>query len=93
MSPGITVAVNGAIGRMGSTVLTAASTEDGVTPVGGADIVASGKTLTIVGTSTRIPLAQSLTELFRAVTPDVVIDFTSGEAAKESIITCINIII
>ncbi|SVA01102.1 uncharacterized protein METZ01_LOCUS53956, partial [marine metagenome] len=38
MASEITVAVNGALGRMGSTVLTAAAHESGVTPVGGADI-------------------------------------------------------
>jgi 4-hydroxy-tetrahydrodipicolinate reductase len=90
MSTEITVAVNGAIGRMGSTVLAAIAAEAGLTPVGGSDIAATGKTVTIDGTSLSVPLSNSLAELFKTVTPDVVVDFTNGEAAKESIITCIN---
>jgi len=90
MSPEITVAVNGALGRMGSTVLTAAAAEDGVTPIGGADIAASSDSVTIDGTSVSVPLATSLSELFDIAKPDVVVDFTNGEAAKHSILTCIN---
>ncbi len=90
MSSEITVAVNGALGRMGSTVLTAAAAEDGVIPVGGADIAASSNSVTISGTSLSVPLAPNLTELFSTVKPDVVVDFTNGEAAKDSIITCID---
>ena len=89
MSPEITVAVNGALGRMGSTVLSAAAAEHGVTPVGGADMAASSDSVTILGTSMSVPLAPSITELFAITKPDVVVDFTNGEAAKESILTCI----
>jgi 4-hydroxy-tetrahydrodipicolinate reductase len=88
--PEITVAVNGALGRMGSTVLSAAAAEDGVTPVGGADIAASADSVMVSGTPVSVPLASSLTELFQIVKPDVVVDFTNGEAAKQAIITCIN---
>ena len=88
--PEITVAVNGALGRMGSTVLSAAAAEDGVMPVGGADIAASADSVTVSGTSVSVPLTRSLTELFQIVKPDVVVDFTNGEAAKQAIITCIN---
>ena len=88
--PEITVAVNGALGRMGSSVLSAAAAEDGVTPVGGADIAASADSVMVSGTSVSVPLASSLTELFQIVKPDVVVDFTNGEAAKQAIITCIN---
>ena len=90
MSSEIKVAVNGALGRMGSTVLTAAAAEEGVTPVGGADIAASSDSVTIAGTSVSVPLASGLAELFEIAKPDVVVDFTNGEAAKESILTCIN---
>lgn len=90
MSPEITVAVNGALGRMGSTVLSAVAAEDGVTPVGGADIAANADTVTISGTSVSVPLSSGLTELFETVTPDVVVDFTNGEAAKEAIITSVE---
>ncbi len=90
MSPEITIAVNGALGRMGSTVLAAAAGEDGVVPVGGADIAASSSTVTVSGTSVSVPLAPNLSALFQTVTPDVVVDFTNGEAAKEAISTCVE---
>jgi 4-hydroxy-tetrahydrodipicolinate reductase len=90
MSPDITVAVNGALGRMGSTVLSAAAAEEGVTPVGGADIAATSDSVTIFGTSVSVVLAPSLSDFFQTVKPDVVVDFTNGEAAKQAIITCIN---
>ena len=77
----ITLAVNGALGRMGSTVLSAAAAEAGITPVGGADNAASSDAVTISGTSVSVPLATSLTELFQIVKPNVVVDFTNGEAA------------
>ena len=86
----ITLAVNGALGRMGSTVLSAAAAEAGIKPVGGADNAASSDAVTISGTSVSVPLATSLTELFQIVKPNVVVDFTNGEAAKQAIITCIN---
>ncbi len=90
MSPEITVAVNGALGRMGSTVLTAVTAESGVMPVGGVDIAASSDSVTIAGTSVSVPLASSLSELFSTTKPDVIVDFTNGEAAKTSILTCIE---
>ena len=90
MASEITVAVNGALGRMGSTVLTAAALESGVTPVGGADIAASSSSTVILGSSSSVPLASTLADLFKVVKPDVVVDFTNGEAAKNAIATCIN---
>ena len=90
MSPEIKVAVNGALGRMGSTVLTAAAAENGVTPVGGADLAASSDTVTISGTSISVPLASDLSSLFAITKPDVVVDFTNGEAAKQAITACIE---
>ena len=90
MASEITVAVNGALGKMGSTVLTAAAFEPGVTPIGGADIAASSSSTVVSSTSISIPLASSLSDLFKTVKPDVVVDFTNGEAAKSAIITCID---
>ncbi|MDA1278704.1 MAG: 4-hydroxy-tetrahydrodipicolinate reductase [Chloroflexi bacterium] len=90
MSPEITVAVNGALGRMGSTVLAAAASQDGIRPVGGADVVAATDTVTVSGTSITVPLAPNLQSLFQTIKPDVVVDFTNGEAASDAIVTCIE---
>jgi 4-hydroxy-tetrahydrodipicolinate reductase len=90
MTPEITVAVHGALGRMGSTVLTAVAAENGAVPVGGADIAATSGNVEVAGTSLSVPLALDLLTLFETVTPDVVVDFTNGEAAKQAITTCIG---
>ena len=90
MASEITVAVNGALGKMGSTVLTAAALEPGVIPIGGADIAASSSSIVVSGTTISVPLAPSLSDLFKISKPDVVVDFTNGEAAKSAIITCID---
>jgi 4-hydroxy-tetrahydrodipicolinate reductase len=90
MTSEIKVAVNGVLGRMGSTVLVAAANEPGVIPVGGADIAASSNEIRIPGTDETGVLATSLKSLFQTVVPDVVVDFTNGEAAKTSILTCIE---
>ncbi|MEC9292654.1 MAG: 4-hydroxy-tetrahydrodipicolinate reductase [Chloroflexota bacterium] len=90
MASEITIAVNGALGKMGSTVLTAAAIEPGVRPIGGVDIAASSSSTVVSGTTISVPLTRNLTDLFKIVKPDVVVDFTNGEAAKSAIITCID---
>ena len=90
MSSEITVVVNGALGRMGSTVLSAAVFESGVTPIGGVDIAGNSNLVEIDGTSVTVPLATNLLTFFESKKPDVVVDFTNGESAKKSILTCIK---
>ena len=82
MASEITVAVNGALGKMGSTVLTAVALEPGVIPIGGADIAASSCSTVVSGTSISVPLAPSLSDLFKIVKPDVVVDFTMVKLRK-----------
>ena len=60
MSSEITVVVNGALGRMGSTVLSAAVVESGITPIGGVDIAGNSNLVEIDGTSVTVPLATNL---------------------------------
>lgn len=80
----IKVAVNGVLGRMGSTVLAAVSSAPDMTPAGGADIKASGTTLARPDGKGPIPLARELSSLIAETRPDVVVDFTNGEAAVQA---------
>ena len=82
----IKVAVNGIMGRMGSTVLAAVAGEPGMSPVGGADLIASaGTSIPLPGGSGSVPATSDLGELLDSIEADVVVDFTNGEAAAEAI--------
>ena len=85
----IAVAVNGVLGRMGSTVLNAVEQEREMTPVGGADLFAGAKTTVATSDGVELPLATNLEALFATVKPDVVVDFTNAEGGTTAMRTCI----
>ncbi len=85
----ITVAVNGVLGRMGSTVLDAVEQEPGMIPVGGVDLFAGAKTTVATSDGTELPLSADLETLFATVKPDVVVDFTNAEGGSTAMRTCI----
>jgi len=80
-----TVAVNGALGRMGRTVLQAVEAEPGLLPVGGADVRAESETIALPGGSGEIPLFAEPTALIERVRPQVLVDFTNGEGAGAAV--------
>ena len=80
----IRVVVNGALGRMGQTVLSAVNDDPATTPVGGADRAASSDTVSIPG-GNPVVLATTLSELLQIVEADVVVDFSDGNGAVEAI--------
>ena len=85
----ITVAVNGVLGWMGSTVLNAVEQEPGMVPVGGADALAGNeKSVSTLG-GEELPLAPNLDILFGIVTPDVVVDFTNAEGGNYAMRACV----
>ena len=87
----IKVAVNGILGRMGSTVLGAVTDEPGMVPVGGADLMASaGQSIPLPDGSGSIPAFNNLSALLDSVEVEVVVDFTNGEAAAEAMRTAIE---
>ena len=87
----IKVAVNGIMGRMGSTVLGAVAAEPGMAPVGGSDLLASaGTSIPLPEGSGVIQASNSLGELLDSVSADVVVDFTNGEAAAAAMKTAIE---
>ncbi len=81
----VSVAVNGVLGRMGSTVLAAVTADSELTPVGGADVAASAASVNLPDGSGSVPFAGSLSTLLVSVDADVVVDFTNGEAAMQAI--------
>jgi 4-hydroxy-tetrahydrodipicolinate reductase len=85
----ITVAVNGVLGRMGSTVLDAVEQEPGLVPVGGVDALAGGRKTVSTSGGLDLPLATDLTALFDSMKPDVVVDFTNADGGASAMRTCI----
>ena len=79
----IRVVVNGALGRMGQTVLGAVKADRATNPVGGADRAASTDTVAVNG-GDPVALTRSLADLLAAVDADVVVDFSSGEGAVQA---------
>ena len=86
----ITVAVNGVLGRMGSTVLDAVEQEPGMVPVAGVDVFAGSKTSVATSGGAELPLTTDLASLFGTVKPDVVVDFTNAEGGTTAMRTCIT---
>lgn len=86
----IKVAVNGVLGRMGSTVLAAVSSAPDMTPAGGADIKAAAGVIARPDGKGTVPLAKDLGALISETRPDVVVDFTNGEAAAHAMKVALN---
>jgi len=77
----IKVAVNGALGRMGMTVLGAVCADPGTVAVGAVDAKASAPSLQLPDGSGSVPLSTDLAEIARRTSPDVIVDFTNSEGA------------
>ena len=76
----ITIAVNGALGKMGQTVMSAVEAEPGLKLVGGADPAAADPSVSAPGTSP-VPLSAQITDAITAVHPRVIVDFSNAEGA------------
>ena len=81
----ITVAVNGAFGRMGQTVQAAVQRESGMRLVGGADPRVDGS----VADADGLTYAASLESLFGFVKPDVVVDFSNASGGEYAMRTSV----
>ena len=87
--PDIRVAVNGALGRMGQTVLGAVGAADGLTPVGGADAAAATGAVAVPGNPVSVPLRSRLDMLIEETSPAVVVEFTNGDGALSAVRTAV----
>ena len=75
----ISVVVHGVMGKMGQQVLDAATREEGLTPVGAADVAATETSIALPDGSGSIPLASAVGDVLAGA--DVVVDFSSAEGA------------
>jgi 4-hydroxy-tetrahydrodipicolinate reductase len=76
----IRVAVHGALGKMGQTLISALCREPDMHLVGAVDIKAAKEHLTLPDGSARIPLSKELAGILNSCTPQVVVDFSTAKA-------------
>jgi 4-hydroxy-tetrahydrodipicolinate reductase len=76
----IRVAVHGALGKMGQTLINALCREPDMHPVGAVDIKAAEDYLTLPDGSGRIPLSKELEPILNNCQPQVVVDFSTAQA-------------
>lgn len=93
----ITVAVHGALGRMGREVISAVSADAGLSLVGGADIKAIHDYLLLPDGSGQAPLFKDLTMLLQSCRPQVIVDFSLAgpalAAARTAIAGGVNLVV
>jgi 4-hydroxy-tetrahydrodipicolinate reductase len=76
----IRVAVHGALGKMGQTLVAALCREPDMQPVGAVDTRATEDHLTLADGSARIPLSKELEPILDSCQPQVVVDFSNASA-------------
>jgi 4-hydroxy-tetrahydrodipicolinate reductase len=80
----ISVAVHGALGKVGREVISAVSKDRALNLVGAVDVKAQASTLAL-GDSRQVPLFTDIKELLLQIKPQVLVDFSIAEAAIEAI--------
>ena len=86
----LSVAINGVLGKMGSTVLIAVDQADDMDVVAGIDTKSNSTTLHLPISDKDIYLGKSLSDALDAARPDVVVDFTNAEVAKKVFVDSID---
>ena len=81
----ISVAVTGALGRMGTLVIEEIKKAGDLKLVAGFDIMGEGRPL--LG-GVRVSRSEDLKGVLASVKPDVLIDFTTAKAAVDNVLTC-----
>jgi 4-hydroxy-tetrahydrodipicolinate reductase len=76
----ITIAVNGALGRMGQTVMSAVNADDAMQLVAGIDAAASAAMVSAPGTD-EVPLGADAASVIAATSPQVIVDFSNATGA------------
>ncbi len=77
----ITVAVHGALGKVGREIIAGVSHDPALSLVGAVDIQATRDTLDLPDIGKVIPLASSLSSFLKSYHPQVMVDFSVAEAA------------
>jgi len=81
----IKVAVYGALGRMGQTLVEALGVEPDMQLVGAVDIKAAKDELSLPDGSGTVPLSRNLDEIISAARPEVVVDFSTASAVMPAV--------
>ena len=81
----IRVAVHGAAGRMGQTVVNALCQEPDLQIVGAVDIKATGDYLTLPNGSGTVPFSPDLEHILTSCQPEVLVDFTTAQATMPAV--------
>jgi 4-hydroxy-tetrahydrodipicolinate reductase len=81
----IKVAVYGALGRMGQTLVDALCREPDMQLVGAVDIKAAKDKLTLPDGSGTVPLSSKLEDILSAACPEVVVDFSTAGAVMPAV--------
>jgi len=85
----VNVAVYGALGKMGSTVLSAVNENAETIPVAGVDVAAVKDSVLISGSKNSVPLFPTIESMLKTTRPDVVVDFSNAEGALDVFGKCI----
>ena len=86
----ISVIVNGAMGKMGSTVISAVDKSDDMKIVGAVDVKSKKNQITLPYSGDVIEIKSSFTELLDQIKPNVIVDFTNGNVANKIFIESIK---
>jgi 4-hydroxy-tetrahydrodipicolinate reductase len=81
----IKVAVYGALGRMGQTLVNALGAEADMQLVGAVDIKAVKDELPLPDGAGAVPLSRNLADIINAVRPEVVVDFSTASAVMPAV--------
>jgi 4-hydroxy-tetrahydrodipicolinate reductase len=84
----IKVAVYGALGRMGQTLVNALVSEADLQLVGAVDIKAAKDKLPLPDGSGTVPLSRNLAEIISDTSPEVVVDFSTASAVMPAVRLC-----
>jgi len=82
----ISVAVHGALGKVGMEVISSVSNDKSLSLVGAVDIRANSQYLT-AGKIKKVPLFKKTDDLLKKIKPDVIVDFSIAEASMALIRT------
>ena len=81
---GIKVVVNGALGKMGQTIIATLKQEPGIEVVGGVDVRATEGKIPL-DAARSVPLSSNLESILTSTKPDVLVDFTVPAAVMGSV--------
>ncbi len=86
----VKVLVHGVLGKMGQEVLRAVCRDPKLEAVAGVDVKASKQEILLPDGTNSIPLSRDLESILQSCHPDVLVDFTTAEAAMPAVRTALK---